>query len=59
MIIRSLTKQEVEAEPFRVWNAYVDLLSIEDYRDLSPVQRPAHLVFWCQGSGYSGHFGSG
>jgi uncharacterized protein DUF4375 len=45
MITRSLTRQEVEAEPFCVWNAFVDLLAIEDYDRLSPDQRPAHLVF--------------
>ena len=43
---RTLTKREVEAEPFRVWNAYIDLLAMEDYQDLSSEQRPAHLVFW-------------
>lgn len=46
MITRSLTKQEVEAEPFRVWNAYVNLLAMEDYHDLSPEQHPAYWVFW-------------
>lgn len=46
MILRSLTKQEVEAEPYRVWNAFVDVLAMEDYGQLSPEQRPAHLVFW-------------
>lgn len=45
MIRRSLTKREA-AEPSRVWNAFVDLLAMEDYGDLSPEQRPAHLVFW-------------
>jgi hypothetical protein len=46
MKIRTLTKREAEAEPFRVWNAFVDLLAMEGYRDLDSVQRPAHLVFW-------------
>lgn len=46
MILRSLTKDEVENEHWRVWNAYVDLLAMEDYDDLSPEQRPAHLLFW-------------
>ncbi len=46
MILRSLTKQEVEAEPFCVWNAFVNVLAMEDYDQLSPKQRPAHLVFW-------------
>ncbi|MCL5279625.1 MAG: DMP19 family protein [Planctomycetes bacterium] len=46
MIVRTLTKHAVETEPWSVWNAYVNLLAMEDYRDLSPEQRPAHLVFW-------------
>ncbi len=45
MIIRTLTKYEVEAAPSSIWNAYIDLLAIEEYRYLSPEQRPAHLVF--------------
>ena len=60
MKIRTLTKHEVEAEPFRIWNAYVDLLATEDYHDLSPEQRPAHLVFWyeseVQNGGHSQYF---
>ena len=43
---RVLTQREVDVEPFRVWNAYVNLLAMESYLDLAPVQRPAHLVFW-------------
>jgi hypothetical protein len=46
MIIRSLTEQEVSANPYCVWNAYVDLLAMEDFTLLSPEQRPAQLVFW-------------
>src|SRR5258707_8156371 len=46
MKTRTLTKQQADAEPFRVWNAYVRLLAGERYEDLSPEQRPAHLVFW-------------
>jgi hypothetical protein len=57
MIIRSLTKDEVAAEPFRVWNAFVDVLAMEDYSDLSPEQRPAHLVFWYESEVQNGgHF---
>jgi hypothetical protein len=46
MILRKLSKREVESEPFQIWNAFIDLLAMEDYRDLNPVQRAAHLVFW-------------
>jgi hypothetical protein len=57
MKMRTLTKHEVEAEPFRVWNAYVDLLAMEDYRDLSSEQRPAYLVFWYESEVQNGgHF---
>jgi hypothetical protein len=44
--IRKLSKQEVDDEPFCVWNAYVNLLATEEYHELSAEQRPAHLVFW-------------
>lgn len=57
MILRSLTKQEVDAEPFRVWNAFVNVLAMEDYAALSPEQRPAHLVFWYESEVQNGgHF---
>lgn len=46
MILRTLTKDQVETEDWRVWNAFVDLLAMEDYSDLSSDQRPAHLAFW-------------
>ena len=41
MKIRTLTKREVDAEPYCVWNAFVDLLAMEDYHtNASPkVQR--------------------
>ena len=45
MITRHLTRQQVEAEPYRVWNAFIDLIAMEKYADLSAVQRPPHLVF--------------
>jgi hypothetical protein len=43
-MIRRLTKQEVEASPYRIWNEYVQII-ISDYDDLASAQRPAHLVF--------------
>ncbi len=46
MKIRTLARRQVAAEPFRVWNAFVDLLAMEKYDDLTPVQRAAHCVFW-------------
>jgi len=57
MIIRSLTKEEVKADPYQVWNAFVNLLSMEDFGDLSPEQRPAYLVFWYESEVQNGgHF---
>jgi len=41
-----LTSKEVEAEPFCVWNSFVNLLAKHSYEELSAEQRPAHLVFW-------------
>jgi len=29
-----------------VWNAFVDVLAMEEYADLDPVQRIPHLCFW-------------
>lgn len=46
MRIRKLSKCDVDAEPCCVWNAFVNLLAMEDYQDLTPLQRAAHLVFW-------------
>ena len=39
-----LTKQEVEAEPFQIWNAFINLIA-DKYEQMSFEQRPAHLVF--------------
>jgi hypothetical protein len=35
----------VEKFPPVVWNAFIDLIGMEKYEDLSEDQRPAHLVF--------------
>jgi len=57
MITRTLTEAEVAAEPSRVWNAFVDILAMEDYDDLSPEQRTAQLVFWYESEVQNGgHF---
>lgn len=46
MKLRTLSKESVEKEPYLVWNAFIDLLALEKYEDLSEEQRAAHLVFW-------------
>lgn len=45
MKIRTVSRKEIEAWPHCIWNAYVDLLAMEQYNDLTSVQRVAHLVF--------------
>lgn len=57
MIPRALAMQEAEAELYRIWNAYVDLLPMEEFERLTPAQRPAHLVFWYESEVQNGgHF---
>ncbi len=43
---RTVSQEDLKRDPYAVWNAYVDLLAMSEYRDLGPSQRPAHLVFW-------------
>jgi hypothetical protein len=43
---RSVNREAAESKPYLIWNAFVDLLAMEEYADLSEVQRRAHLVFW-------------
>src|SRR5262245_53860629 len=43
---RSIDRASAQAEPHQVWNAFVDLLAMEDPADLTPEQRVAQLVFW-------------
>jgi hypothetical protein len=46
LVIRSLSKGDVDKEPFLVWNAFVDLMVNEEYEDLNEIQRVAYLCFW-------------
>jgi len=43
---RRASRQSITSSPHELWNAYVDLLAMSEYEDLSADQRPAHLVFW-------------
>jgi len=54
---RSLERNRVQKEPHLTWNAFIDLLSIEDYADLSPLQRKAHLAFWYESEVENGGHG--
>jgi len=46
MITRKLSYSILEQRPYEAWNAFVNLLAKESYRDLDEVQRVAHLCFW-------------
>lgn len=43
---RTVERARLQQAPYLVWNAFIDLLATEQYLDLSPIQRTAHLVFW-------------
>ena len=43
---RTVDADTAGREPHVVWNAFIDLIATEDYADLSPLQRKAHLAFW-------------
>ncbi len=46
MPISQLSRTQAEKEPHLVWNAFIELLTENDYADLSSEQQPAFLVFW-------------
>ncbi len=46
MIRRQVSGSALVKEPYLGWNAFVDLLAMESYEDLAPIQRVAHLAFW-------------
>lgn len=43
---RVVSRVAAEREPHLIWNAFVDLVAVEAYEDLTEIQRRAHLVFW-------------
>lgn len=46
MILRKLTRGQLERKPYEAWNSFVNLVATEKYEDLDDVQRVAHLCFW-------------
>jgi hypothetical protein len=46
MRLRRVSENDLRANPYAVWNAFVDLLARSKYEDLHPTQRGAHLAFW-------------
>jgi hypothetical protein len=59
---RHVVAADAQAQPFLVWNAFIDLLACEEYAALDPFQRPAHLAFWyeseVQNGGHDQYFGN-
>ena len=43
---RKVSVQQLEREPYVIWNEYVDLLATSNYASLSEIQRSAYLAFW-------------
>ena len=43
---RTVDRKAAEAHPYLIWNAFVNLVAMEEYASLSAVQRQGHLVFW-------------
>jgi hypothetical protein len=43
---RQVSRRDLKQRPYLLWNAYVDLLAMGEYVDLTPRQRIAHLAFW-------------
>ena len=54
---RQVRSSDATSRPELVWNAFVDLLAAEDYGDLAPAQRAAHLVFWYESEVQNGGHG--
>lgn len=46
MLRRIITKKMHEDNPYEKWNQFVDLLAMENYNDLTEIQKIAHLCFW-------------
>jgi hypothetical protein len=54
---RTLELARLESDPDLVWNTFIDLLAMEEYEDLAPDQRPAHLIFWYESEVQNGGHG--
>jgi len=46
MITVNVSRKDAAKHPGLIWNAFVDVLALRKYAELSAEQRPAHLVFW-------------
>ncbi|HLL61342.1 MAG TPA: DUF4375 domain-containing protein [Candidatus Nitrosocosmicus sp.] len=46
MIRSKISKKEAEKNPDLLWNGFIDVVSLSEYKDLMEAQRKAHLAFW-------------
>jgi len=46
MIRRKVRRCDLEADPYRTWNEFIDLIAVEQYEELSQIQKTASLLFW-------------
>lgn len=46
MVRRKVNQADLEENEYLAWNAYVDLLAMENFENLTDVQRKVHLIFW-------------
>ncbi|SHJ97301.1 protein of unknown function [Clostridium cavendishii DSM 21758] len=46
MIRRTITKKELETSPYIKWNEFINLIAVEDYNELTYIQRVAQLCFY-------------
>ena len=46
MLRRRISKKMLQSNPYEKWNQFVDLLAMEDYADLTDIQKVAHLCYW-------------
>ncbi len=46
MIRRKVSRKDYEGESYLAWNAFIDLIAIENYEYLTETQQTAHLIFW-------------
>ena len=45
-VLRKAKRSGLREEPHLIWNAFIDLIALADYEELSEIQRVAHLAFW-------------
>ncbi len=57
MIRRKVNRRDYAEASYLAWNAFIDLIAVEDYEDLNEVQQIAHLIFWYDSEvNNGGHF---